>query len=101
MAAAQLTEGDSNMARTHTMIGLGSLAAAGLLALAGCATTDKAEVTSGAVNDICPISGRRIAANGPTVEFQGKTVGFCTPGCVSPWDKMSYAEKNAFVTTYE
>ena len=89
------------MARTRTMTGLGLLAAAGLLALAGCATTDKADASSGAVNDICPISGRRIDANGPTVEFQGKTVGFCTSGCVSPWDKMSYAEKNAFLTTYE
>ena len=89
------------MARTRTMTGLGFLAAAGLWALAGCATTDKADASSGAVNDICPISGRRIDANGPTVEFQGKTVGFCTSGCVSPWDKMSYAEKNAFLTSYE
>ena len=89
------------MARTHSMIRLGFLAVAGLSTLAGCATTDKADASSGAINDICPISGRRINANGPTVEFQGKTVGFCTSGCVSPWDKMSYAEKNAFVTTFE
>jgi len=89
------------MARTRTMTGLGLLTVAGLLTLTGCATTDKADVSSGAVNDICPISGRRIDANGPTVEFQGKTVGFCTSGCVSPWDKMSYAEKNAFLTPYE
>jgi hypothetical protein len=89
------------MARTRTMTGPGLLTVEGLLTLTGCATTDKADVSSGAVNDICPISGRRIDANGPTVEFQGKTVGFCTSGCVSPWDKMSYAEKNAFLTPYE
>ena len=89
------------MARTRNLAGLGILAAAGLFALPGCATTDKADASSGAVNDICPISGRAINPNGPTVEFQGKTVGFCTSGCVSPWDKMSYAEKNAFLAKYE
>ena len=89
------------MARTRTMTGLALLAAAGLLTLAGCATTDKADASSGAVNDICPISGRRIDANGPTVEFQGKTVGFCTSGCVSPWDKMTDRERAAFLAKYE
>jgi hypothetical protein len=83
------------------MTGLGFLAAAGLLALAGCATTEKADVSMGAVNDVCPMSGRPVDPNGPTVEYHGKTVGFCCGGCVSPWDKMSDAEKNAFLTKYE
>jgi hypothetical protein len=47
------------------------------------------------------MSGRPVDPNGPTVEYHGKTVGFCCGGCVSPWDKMSDAEKNAFLTKYE
>jgi hypothetical protein len=46
------------------MTGLGFLGAAGLLALAGCATTDKADVSLGAVNDVCPMSGRPVDPNG-------------------------------------
>ncbi len=89
------------MARTRNLTGVGILAAAGLLALAGCATTEKADVSMGAVNDVCPMSGRQVDASGPTVEYGGKTVGFCCGGCVSPWDKMTAAEKDTFLAKYE
>ena len=89
------------MARTRSMTVPGSLAVAGLMVLAGCATTDKADVSMGAVNDVCPISGRAVDPIAPTVEYQGKDVGFCCGGCVSPWDKMSDTEKDAFLARYE
>ncbi|MHC4082405.1 MAG: hypothetical protein ACYS15_09630 [Planctomycetota bacterium] len=89
------------MARARNLTGLGVLAAAGLMALSGCASTEKADVSMGAVNDVCPMSGRPIDPNGPTVEYDGKTVGFCCGGCVSPWDKMTRAEKDAFLAQYE
>jgi hypothetical protein len=77
------------------------LAAAGLLMLAGCASADKTDVSMGAVNDVCPMSGRPVDPNGATVEYHGKTVGFCSDGCVSPWDKMTDDEKAAFLAQYE
>jgi hypothetical protein len=101
MVTAQLTDGDSNMARTRNVTGLGILAAVGLMAGTGCATAEKADVAMGAVNDVCPMSGQPIDPNAPTVEYAGKTVGFCCGGCVSPWDKMTKAEKDAFLAKYE
>ena len=56
------------MARTRNVTGLGILAAVGLMAGTGCATAEKADVAMGAVNDVCPMSGRTIDPNGPTVE---------------------------------
>jgi hypothetical protein len=101
MAAVKFTEGDSNMARTRLLTGPGFLAAAGLLTLAGCATTDKADVSMGAVNDVCPMSGQPVDPDAPPVQHDGKTVGFCCGGCVSPWDKMTDAEKDAFLAAYK
>ncbi len=89
------------MARRRYVNGPGVLAAVGLLALPGCATTDKADVSMGAVNDVCPMSGRPVDPEGPTVEYAGKTIGLCCGGCVSPWDKMTKAEKDAFLAKYK
>lgn len=32
-------------------------------------------------NKVCPIRGEEVNAEAPTVEYNGKTYGFCCPGC--------------------
>ncbi|NWG27216.1 MAG: hypothetical protein HXY48_01640, partial [Ignavibacteriaceae bacterium] len=32
-------------------------------------------------NKVCPIKGEEIDADAPTVEYNGKLIGFCCPGC--------------------
>jgi hypothetical protein len=80
---------------------LGILAAVGLMALGGCATTEKGDVAMGAINDQCPMSGRPVDPEAPTVEHAGSTIGFCCGGCVGPWEQMTKAEKDGFVAKYE
>lgn len=33
-------------------------------------------------NAICPLSGEKIDPSGPTVEYKGKRIAFCCPGCI-------------------
>jgi hypothetical protein len=89
------------MGRTRNLAAPGVLVTAAVTALSGCASAEKPGVSMGAVNDVCPMSGRPIDPQGPTVEYRGRTVGFCSGGCVSPWDKMTPAEKDAFLARYE
>ncbi len=50
-------------------------------------------------NANCPMMGKELDTdNVPedlTREFQGQTIGFCCPGCLGPWDKLSDDEKAA------
>ncbi|MFO0835306.1 MAG: hypothetical protein U0638_10065 [Phycisphaerales bacterium] len=50
------------------------------------------------VNTKCPVSGEPIKAGGPTVSFNGQTVGLCCPGCTGKFNAMSDADKAAAVT---
>jgi hypothetical protein len=49
------------------------------------------------VNARCPIMGNRIDPNGVpenlTVEWQGKTIGFCCAACPPRWEDLSDEEK--------
>jgi YHS domain-containing protein len=38
-------------------------------------------------NKVCPVKGNPIEDNTPTVEFDGKTYGFCCPGCDTKFAK--------------
>ena len=74
------------------------------LAIAGCTETSepstKAMVEEPAavltsVNTHCPVMGSEVTADGGSVDFGGKTVGFCCPGCIDDWNKLSDDDKTA------
>ena len=80
---------------------------AGLFIIAGCGETSTdapaaqtpaagsgAETTVvAAVNEVCPIMGAKVKDDGGRSEWNGKTVGFCCPGCIKKWEALSSEEK--------
>jgi len=38
-------------------------------------------------NKVCPVKGEEVDAEAPTVEYNGKVIGFCCPGCDSKFQK--------------
>jgi len=72
----------------------------GAMILVGCnqsAPTDSAEtadVSSKTANKVCPIMGGEVTAEGGTIEWNGKLIGFCCPGCEPKWEKLSDEEKS-------
>jgi len=38
-------------------------------------------------NRVCPVKGEEVGAESPTVEYNGKTYGFCCPGCDAKFEK--------------
>ena len=38
-------------------------------------------------NKVCPVKGEEIDVDAPTVEYNGKVIGFCCPGCDSKFQK--------------
>jgi YHS domain-containing protein len=38
-------------------------------------------------NKVCPVKGEEIDADAPTVDYNGKTIGFCCPGCELKFEK--------------
>ncbi len=88
------------MLRSTARIGLIAAIAAGAVVLWGCQTekaTKTSTVSMGAVNDTCPGSGKPVKASAGTATWRGKTIGFCCPNCVAPWNAMSGKDKDAFV----
>lgn len=73
---------------------LSSLFTLSMALLVGC-TEQPVESTASAepVNDHCPIMGGDVTAEGGTVEWDGKTVGFCCPQCIDKWTALSDEEK--------
>ena len=51
--------------------------------------------TDGMVNEVCPMSSRKLSSTSPTSPWDGVTLGFCCNGCKSRFDKMDVAQKNA------
>jgi len=39
------------------------------------------------LNKVCPVKGEEIDADAPTVEYNGKLIVFCCPGCDSKFQK--------------
>ena len=52
-------------------------------------------VTHGMVNNVCPMSSRKVSAESPTSTWDGVTLGFCCNGCKTRFDDMTAAQKNA------
>lgn len=48
-----------------------------------------------AANAHCPIMGGEVTADGGRVEWNGKTIGFCCPGCIEEFEAMTDDEKEA------
>lgn len=68
------------------------------LALAACSSTNNA--TNGkAMNATCPVSGKAIDDASPVTTFDGKTIGFCCNNCVSKFNGMPSADKQAKITS--
>lgn len=38
-------------------------------------------------NKVCPVKGEEVDSEAPTVEYNGKIIGFCCPGCDSKFQK--------------
>ena len=38
-------------------------------------------------NKVCPVKGEEIDVDAPTVEYNGKLIGFCCPGCDAKFQK--------------
>ncbi len=73
-----------------------------LISIAGCIEsntesfyTPAVDVSLTPVNQLCPIMGSVITADGGTTEFDGKLVGFCCPSCDGKWSKLSVIDKAA------
>lgn len=54
-----------------------------------------------AINDTCPISGRPVDPKVPGVEFEGRTIGFCSPVCAAQWHETPIAIKLHFLAMSE
>ena len=73
------------------------------LAVVGCnsdtgspsgAKPSKTDTSSAKVaNELCPIMLNEVEADGGTVEYKGKTIGFCCSGCDEKWAALSDSEK--------
>ncbi|MCC9602506.1 hypothetical protein LOC67_18295 [Stieleria sp. JC731] len=46
-------------------------------------------------NEYCPMMGGKVSADGGTVEWNGKTIGFCCDGCDEKWEALTEEEKEA------
>lgn len=81
--------------------------AIGIVALAGCETTESDDMSSsattqtsmGMVNDTCPISGKAVPEGAPTRQYHGYTIGFCCAGCPGQWDKWSDEKKSEYLSS--
>ena len=45
------------------------------------------------MNANCPIMGSPVKADGGSADYNGKTVGFCCPGCIEKWTALSDEDK--------
>jgi len=64
------------------------------LALTACANTS-ASSGSGALNANCPMMPSHEADETVTTDFNGQTVAFCCPKCVSGWEKLDDSDKQS------
>lgn len=82
---------------THSV----SLSLALVAAVVGCnqptptdTTDDASQPATVAVNAHCPIMGGKVTDEGGTVEWNGKQIGFCCPGCDEKWQALADDEKS-------
>ena len=58
-------------------------------------STPKATETAATDNKYCPIMGNAVTADGGTLAWNGKTIGFCCEGCKPEFEKLSDEDKTA------
>jgi len=56
-------------------------------------SAETADASAQTVNEVCPIMGGKVTAEGGTVEWNGKTIGFCCDGCEEKWEALTDHEK--------
>lgn len=67
-----------------------------VILMTGCADAGPEVMAAAApVNTLCPIMGHDVTDDGGRVDYDGKTVGFCCPGCIDQWNALSAEEKAA------
>jgi len=65
------------------------------MAIAGCADGGGATSTvTAAENAVCPCMGGEVDGT-TSVEWDGKTIGFCCPPCIDSWNEMTDDERTA------
>ena len=55
--------------------------------------SDTAAASVAVINTHCPIMGGEVKEDGGTVQWNGKTVGFCCSGCIEEFEALSDEEK--------
>ena len=45
------------------------------------------QVATAAINDTCPVSGKKVGDDAPTVELRGRKVAFCCEVCVAKFNE--------------
>lgn len=78
---------------------LGSVALVGCGETADTTTSDTPKPILTSVNETCPIMGGDVTADGGSVDFNGKEVGFCCPGCIDKWKELPDDDKAAKLAT--
>ncbi len=58
----------------------------------------KTQQTAAPVNAMCPVGKEPIVASAGTVEYKGKTIGICCPGCGKQFLTWDEVRKDEFVT---
>lgn len=53
------------------------------------------ETETATSNKNCPIMGHAVTADGGTLAWSGKTIGFCCEGCKPEFEKLSDEDKTA------
>lgn len=61
-----------------------------------CPCTSK-QASLGMMNDACPVSGRPIAQNSPSSEWNGNKIGFCCAGCKNRFDGMTAQDQDGMI----
>ena len=51
----------------------------------------------GVVNHVCPITGRPVDPNAPTIAHKGRTIGLCSDACVARWKGLLEPIQDNFV----
>lgn len=52
-----------------------------------CKKSEESEATAAIWNKFCPVRGGEVDPETPTVEYNGKNIGFCCPGCDGKFSK--------------
>jgi hypothetical protein len=92
------------MTTGHVCKRLRPLALGALLALASCddsatfvydlgGSSEPAPAAEAPINARCPVGKEEVLANGETVTFRGRAVGFCCDDCAAEFEAMDDAAK--------